>query len=56
VQLLPTLAHALMVPTLTALVVVSLLLIKEVDFPFTGVPWVEPTASKVFLNRLPPPR
>jgi hypothetical protein len=51
-----TLAHGLMVLTLTALVVVSLLLIKEMDFPFTGVTRVEPTAFEVFLNRLPPPR
>jgi hypothetical protein len=51
-----TLAHGLMVLTLTALVVVSLLLIKEVDLPFTGVTRVEPTAFAVFLSRLPPPR
>ncbi|WP_037608376.1 bestrophin-like domain [Streptacidiphilus rugosus] len=51
-----TLAHGLMVLTLTALVVVSLLLIKEMDFPFTGVTHVEPTAFEVFLSRLPPPR
>jgi hypothetical protein len=51
-----TLAHGLMVLTLTALVVVSLLLIKEMDFPFTGVTRVEPTAFEVFLSRLPPPR
>lgn len=51
-----TLAHGLMVLTLTALVVVSLLLIKEMDYPFTGVTHVDPTAFQVFLERLPPPR
>ncbi|MEY9872359.1 hypothetical protein ABH931_001833 [Streptacidiphilus sp. MAP12-33] len=51
-----TVAHGLMVLTLTALVVVSLLLVKEMDFPFTGVTRVEPTAFEVFLSRLPPPR
>jgi hypothetical protein len=51
-----TLAHALMVLSLTALVVGSLLLIKEMNYPFDGVTRVEPTAFQVFLNRLPPPR
>jgi hypothetical protein len=51
-----TLAHALMVLSLTALVVVSLILIREMNYPFGGVTRVEPTAFQVFLQRLPPPR
>jgi hypothetical protein len=51
-----TLAHSLMVLSLGALVVVSLLVIKEMNFPFTGVTAVKPTAFDVFLQRLPPPR
>ncbi|MFE9426613.1 hypothetical protein ACFYNO_27035 [Kitasatospora sp. NPDC006697] len=51
-----TLAHTLMVLSLGALVVVSLLVIKEMNFPFTGVTAVKPTAFDVFLQRLPPPR
>ncbi|MDI2127215.1 DUF4239 domain-containing protein [Yinghuangia seranimata] len=51
-----TLSHTLMVLMLTGLVVVSLIVIKEMDFPFTGITKVEPTAFEVFLNRLPPPR
>lgn len=48
--------HGLMVLSLTALVAVSLILIKEMDYPFSGVTAVKPTAFEVFLNRLPPPR
>ncbi|MFE0458454.1 hypothetical protein ACFW1A_04225 [Kitasatospora sp. NPDC058965] len=51
-----TLAHTLMVLSLGALVVVSLLLIKEMDFPFAGATAVKPTAFDVFLQRLPAPR
>ncbi|WP_329565163.1 bestrophin-like domain [Kitasatospora sp. NBC_01266] len=51
-----TLAHSLMVLSLGGLVVISLLLIKEMNFPFTGVTAVKPTAFEVFLQRLPPPR
>lgn len=49
-------AHGLMVLVLGALVVASLILIKEMDYPFAGVTKVEPTAFQVFLSRLPPPR
>jgi len=49
-------AHGLMVLCLGALVVASLILIKEMDYPFAGVTKVEPTAFQVFLSRLPPPR
>ena len=51
-----TLAHALMVLSLTALVVGSLILIKEMNYPFNGVTKIEPTAFQVFLDRLPTPR
>jgi hypothetical protein len=51
-----TLAHTLMVLSLGALVVVSLLIIKEMDFPFAGATAVKPTAFDVFLQRLPAPR
>ncbi|GAA1069523.1 hypothetical protein GCM10009665_76980 [Kitasatospora nipponensis] len=51
-----TLAHTLMVLSLGGLVVISLLVIKEMNFPFTGVTAVKPTAFDVFLQRLPPPR
>lgn len=49
-------SHGLMVLTLTGLVVLSLIVIREMDFPFTGVTAIKPTAFDVFLNRLPPPR
>ncbi|WP_441245436.1 DUF4239 domain-containing protein [Kitasatospora sp. McL0602] len=51
-----TLSHTLMVLALSGLVVISLLVIKEMDFPFKGVTAVQPTAFDVFLHRLPPPR
>lgn len=51
-----TVAHGLMVLSLTALVVGSLILIKEMNYPFAGVTRVEPTAFQVFLDRLPAPR
>lgn len=51
-----TLAHSLMVLSLGGLVVLSLLVIREMNFPFTGVTAVKPTAFDVFLQRLPPPR
>jgi len=49
-------AHGLMVLALGAMVVASLILIKEMDYPFAGVTKVDPTAFQVFLSRLPPPR
>jgi hypothetical protein len=51
-----TLVHSLMVLSLTALVVGSLILVKEMNYPFLGVTKVEPTAFQVFLDRLPTPR
>jgi hypothetical protein len=49
-------AHMLMVLSLAALVAISLLIVMEMNYPFTGVTHVEPTAFQVFLQRLPPPR
>ncbi|NUU24536.1 MAG: DUF4239 domain-containing protein, partial [Streptomycetaceae bacterium] len=51
-----TFTHTLMVLMLTGLVVVSLVVIREMDFPFDGITKIEPTALEVFLDRLPPPR
>jgi hypothetical protein len=51
-----TIAHLLMLCSLTALVAVSLLVVKEMDYPYSGVAHVQPTAFEVFLQRLPPPR
>lgn len=51
-----TFTHTLMVLMLTGLVVVSLVVIKEMDFPYNGVTKIHPTAFEVFLDRLPPPR
>ncbi|MFE9427654.1 hypothetical protein ACFYNO_32325 [Kitasatospora sp. NPDC006697] len=51
-----TRAHLAMVLILTCLVVVPLVAIKEMDYPFKGVNAVRPTAFEVFLARLPPQR
>ncbi|MFI9269486.1 hypothetical protein ACIGXM_01980 [Kitasatospora sp. NPDC052896] len=51
-----TLAHSLMVLSLAGLIVLSLVVIKEMNYPFHGVTAVKPTAFDVFLQRLPPPR
>lgn len=51
-----TVAHGLMVLSLGGLVVLSLVVIKELNFPFAGVAAIKPTAFQVFLDRLPPPR
>ncbi|GAA1977753.1 DUF4239 domain-containing protein [Kitasatospora viridis] len=51
-----TWAHLAMVLILTSLVVVPLVAIKEMDYPFKGVNAVQPIAYQVFLARLPPER
>jgi hypothetical protein len=51
-----SLAHTLMVLTLTGLVVVSLVVVKEMSYPFAGSTKVGPEAFDVFLSRLPAPR
>jgi hypothetical protein len=45
-----------MVLTLAGLVVVSLLVVKEMSYPFSGSTKVGPEAFDVFLSRLPTPR
>jgi hypothetical protein len=51
-----SLAHTLMVLILAGLVVVSLLVVKEMSYPFSGTTRVGPEAFDVFLSRLPAPR
>ncbi|MGF1428481.1 DUF4239 domain-containing protein [Kitasatospora sp. LaBMicrA B282] len=51
-----TWAHLAMVLTLTVLVSISLIAVKEMDYPFSGVNEVKPTSFEVFLSRLPPER
>ena len=50
-----TKVHAAMVLTLSALVLFSLIITKEMDYPFSGVTRIGPVAFQVFLDRLPPP-
>ena len=49
-------AHTVMVMTLAALVVVSLVVVREMSYPYSGTMKVDPTAFEVFLSRLPVPR
>jgi uncharacterized membrane-anchored protein len=49
-------AHTVMVMTLAALVVVSLVVVREMSYPYSGTMKVDPTAFEVFLSRLPTPR
>jgi hypothetical protein len=49
-------AHTLMVLTLAGLVAVSLVVVKEMSYPYAGTMKVHPTAFEVFLARLPAPR
>ncbi|AUG81601.1 hypothetical protein CFP65_6989 [Kitasatospora sp. MMS16-BH015] len=51
-----TWVHVVMVLSLTALVCLSLITIRNMSYPFDGVSPVEPTAFQVFLSRLPPAR
>ncbi|GAA3050306.1 hypothetical protein GCM10020229_72260 [Kitasatospora albolonga] len=48
--------HLVMALALTSVVAVSLITIKEMNYPFAGVTRVAPTAFQVFLDKLPPPR
>ncbi|GAA1398808.1 DUF4239 domain-containing protein [Kitasatospora putterlickiae] len=48
--------HLAMVLTMTAMICVVLIVIKEMNYPFDGVNAVEPDAFQVFLNRLPTTR
>jgi len=51
-----TWAHLLMVVSLAGLIALSLIAIKEMNYPFVGPNKVKSTAFEVFLARLPPPR
>lgn len=51
-----SLAHTVMVLTLAGLVVVSLVVVREMSYPYAGTMKVHPTAFEVFLSRLPAPR
>lgn len=51
-----TWAHAVMTAVLAAIVVMSLVLINDLNYPFTGPAKISPEAFYVFLSRLPPPR
>jgi hypothetical protein len=49
-------AHAGMVAVLAGMIALSLLLIKDMEYPFGHNALVSPAAFQVFLDRLPPPR
>jgi hypothetical protein len=51
-----TWVHVAMVLSLTALICLSLITIRNMSYPFTGAHAVEPTAFEVFLSRLPAQR
>jgi hypothetical protein len=48
--------HIGMVTVFAAMVVLSLLLIKDMEYPFGGAVRIGPEAFEVFLSRLPAPR
>ncbi|MFF8773347.1 DUF4239 domain-containing protein [Kitasatospora sp. NPDC015120] len=48
--------HLAMVLTMTAMICVVLIVIKEMNYPFDGVNAVQPDAFQVFLSRLPASR
>jgi uncharacterized integral membrane protein len=48
--------HIGMVAGITALITISLLLIKSMQYPFAGDPHIGPGAFEVFLRSLPPSR
>ena len=48
--------HVIMAVSLAAVVTTSLILIKDLNYPFSGPGQVGPQAFDVFLSRLPPPR
>ena len=51
-----TRVHIIMAVALAAVVTTSLILIKDLNYPFSGPGRVGPGAFDVFLSRLPPPR
>jgi hypothetical protein len=51
-----SLAHTVMVVTLAGLVTVSLVVVREMSYPYAGSTRIDPQAFEVFLSRLPAPR
>lgn len=51
-----TWVHAGMAGLFAAVIVVSLILIHDLNYPFAGPARINPDAFQVFLSRLPPPR
>lgn len=51
-----TWVHVTMVGLFAAVIVVSLILISDLNYPFAGPGKISPEAFQVFLARLPPPR
>ncbi|MGD0066832.1 MAG: hypothetical protein ABSB76_25715 [Streptosporangiaceae bacterium] len=51
-----TWVHVAMVGLLAAVIVTSLILISDLNYPFAGPGKIGPEAFEVFLARLPPPR
>ncbi|HKB29450.1 MAG TPA: DUF4239 domain-containing protein [Streptosporangiaceae bacterium] len=49
-------AHIGMVAMLAVLITISLLLIRDMEYPFAGSIRIGPAAFEVFLSHLPPPR
>ncbi|GAA1149501.1 hypothetical protein F4556_004689 [Kitasatospora gansuensis] len=50
------LVQIVMVVTMTGLMALLLVTIKEMDYPFDGLYGIDPEAFRVFLSRLPPVR
>jgi hypothetical protein len=51
-----TWVHVTMVGLFAAVIVVSLILISDLNYPFAGPGKIDPQAFQIFLARLPPPR
>jgi hypothetical protein len=51
-----TWVHVVMTGLLAAVIVMSLILITDLNYPFAGPGKISPEAFEVFLSRLPPPR
>lgn len=51
-----TWSHITMTAAVAAVIVMCLILIRDLDYPFAGPARISPDAFQVFLARLPPPR
>lgn len=51
-----TWVHVTMVGLFAAVIVISLIMISDLNYPFAGPAKIGPDAFQVFLSRLPPPR